>query len=86
MYILLFSNLLENIQVDPFIFNAVEVLETEFRNTACKWHLSAFKSQFLGVSGTGFRAFMSAGGCSTFAGTLSSADSFSILWLNLLPV
>ena len=73
--LLLGSECLEHAQIDGLVFNAVDILEAPFGETALEGHLAAFKTDFLFVAGARFCAFVSAGRCSTLAGTGTATDA-----------
>ena len=43
---------LNDVQIDSFVFNAVDILEAELRNTALQRHLTTFETNLLGITRT----------------------------------
>ena len=70
---------LQGVQVDPPVLLTVDIVESEFRNPPLQWHLPSFKSNLLGISGTGLSTFVSTGSGTTFARTLATAYALSFV-------
>src|SRR5690606_31001247 len=69
--------ILKFVQIDSSVFLSVDVLETKLGNTSLQRHLTTFKSDFLGISRSGFGSFVSTGSSASFTGTLSPSNTFS---------
>jgi len=72
-----FSECLEGSQVDSLILHAVDILETELRQTTLHRHLTTFETDFFAVTGTGLSTLMTASGGTTEAGTCATSDTLS---------
>ena len=77
--ILGFSEGVEGVDVDADIFNTVDILETEFRDTAIEGHLTTLEANFLMVAGTSLGTLVTACGSAALAGAGAATDTFGVL-------
>ena len=77
--ILCLSKGIEGVDINADILNTVDVLETEFRNTAIEGHLTTFEANFLVVAGACLGTLVTARGGAALAGAGAATDTFGVL-------
>lgn len=78
--VLLFSESCNELQVDSFVFLAVDIVEAPLRETTLKRHLATFEADFTLVATAGFGTFVTTSRSATFARAGSTANTSRALY------
>ena len=74
-----FGKRIEQVEVDTYVLNTIDVLEAELGQTTIDGHLATFETYLLVITRTGFGTLVTTGGGTALAGTGTTADTFGML-------
>ena len=78
-YILGFSKIVEGVDVDTYLLDAVDVLEAELGQTTIDGHLTTFEADFLVITRTRLGTLVTTSGSTALARASTTTNAFRML-------